>query len=162
MRHLVATCCFVFVCGGSPYYLGAGTQSARADTKPRVVSSELVTPVVETSRQIKHGGRMGLWFPMPTARRLLKDLIEGRESLALGGKLELRLEAELSKSALLEQQLHSALREVDVWKTTAEAQAKELSERASPPWYKRSHTLAILGFFLGAGSTALIAWSLQR
>lgn len=159
MRHLVALNCFVLVYFGGPDYSNSGTRSAFADPKPE---DRTVAPLLESSEIIRHQGVKGLWFPMPTARRLLRDLHIGRGAIKLGRKLELRIETEIAKTRLTEHQLASAISELQIWKDTAKEQAKQLHEIGSPPWYMRPYLWAAVGFLIGAGCTVGIVWSIDR
>lgn len=155
MRHAIAAAFFLFTYFTAPFHLDIGAQPACAD-----VGS--VAPILDTSELLEHNGKNGMWFPLPTARRLLKDLKMGMGAIRLGSKLELRLEAEITKNKLLEDQLASVFREAQIWKDAAEARAKELADIVNPPWYKHPYAWAIFGFVIGTSTTTLIALAIGK
>jgi hypothetical protein len=154
MRLASALNCFVLVYFGGPNYQGADGVSAFADPKP-------VAPIVESSKTIPYHGVKGLWFPMPIARRMLKDLSTGRSCLSLSSKLELRLEQEITHSQLLELQHATTNRELRIWKDTAKVQAKTLADIHTPPWYLQPYAWAIVGFIIGSAGTVGIVFSIR-
>ena len=149
MRHRIMFGCLMalYICSGFAY----------ADPKP----TEPVAPVVESSEILTHLNVKGLWFPMPVARTMLKDLYDGRSCLKLSSKLELRLETEIHQGRLLELQLASVNRELQIYKDTAESQAKTLANIADPPWYYSPYVWAIVGFAIGVGSATGIVFALK-
>lgn len=102
------------------------------------------------SKQAIVDGVKGMFFPMPVARLMLKDLKLGKAALAMQPKLELRIELEKHKTKLLELDVETVEKMSQIWKSTAEDQAKRLSKTDT---FWRSPTLWFaLGVVVAGGA----------
>ena len=101
------------------------------------------------SKLVEIDGVNGLWFPMPKAKLLLKDvsrlpylekeieLKEKRISLSVES-LDLLIKNQVSNESVIK-----------TWKDLAEKQAKQLNQK--DPWYKSPYLWLGVGALLGGG-----------
>ena len=91
---------------------------------------------------------------------MLKDLKKGRAALDLQPKLEQRIELEKKRTELLSQEVATSDKIADVWRTTAEQQAKALAQKDA--WWKSPYLWTAVGFVVGAATTVGISIAVKR
>ena len=104
-----------------------------------------------TSRVLEVDGKPGMWFPMATAKKMLKDITVCRGQTAELDLTVKRLDLEKSRSDLLTKNLKTTEDISNTWKTLAEDQAKRLTK--ANPWWKSPYLWSTVGFVLGTGVT---------
>jgi hypothetical protein len=113
-----------------------------------------------TSGILVRDGHKGMWFPMPKARQLLKDvkLLEGAQRTLK--KTEDRLDLEKERSKLLDKNVKSSEKISELWKSTAETQAKALAQKDA--WWKSPYLWTVVGFVVGTATTVGITFAVNR
>jgi hypothetical protein len=114
------------------------------------------------SKLVKVEGVDGIWFPMPKAKSLLKDVkLLPKVQLQLS-RVEDRLELEKRYTVILKLDLKDTEKISDLWKQTATAQAKLLAKKSTDPWWKNPYLWTAVGFVIGVGATVGIAVAIDR
>lgn len=120
------------------------------ENKPPDTSAKLVT----------HDGKRGMWFPMPSARRLLKDVkLQAATESALK-MTERRLILEKERSDLLVKNQVAAERIASLWKKTAAQQAKVLEKDEA--WWRIPHLWVVVGFTAGVAATIGLTFAVNH
>jgi len=123
-------------------FLSASVVSAqpKSTSVTRVANNPVVCPLQPSIAGLASKGSSGLlcldgaigqWFPLPAARRMLKDLQVGRAAIALQPKLERRIELEVQRVILLELDVATSDKIAEQWRKAAEVQAKVLAQKDS-------------------------------
>lgn len=110
----------------------------------------------EKSVLLSHMGLAGIWFPMPQARQMLKDLKKLEEFKALEPVRKARDDLRDERLKLTEEILAKSESVAHVWKETAESQAKMIQEAKKTPWILHPYLWATIGVIAGVGVTLLI------
>jgi len=107
-----------------------------------------------------HKGVKGVWFPMPVARRRLKDAKQLPKVRATLKKTEARLSNNIDRVRILELNEKTNQAITKAWKDTAEAQAKAFASKDA--WWRSPYLWMTVGFVVGAGATVGIAVAVKK
>lgn len=130
---------------------------ALAQPKPAPTPAAKAPP---TSGPLTHEGHKGMWFPMDSARQLLKDVKLLKATQATLKKTEDRLGLEQERTKLLDKNVKSSEQISELWKKTAEQQAKALAQKDS--WWKSPYLWTAVGFVVGAATTVGITFAVNH
>lgn len=114
----------------------------------------------QESQLLEHQGQKGMWFPMAKARQLLTDVSELSKVKAALELIEKRLELEKTRSGLLTQNVKTVEEIAANWKSTAESQAKLLSDKQ--PWWRHPYLWTAVGLVVGVGTTVGIVYAVEK
>lgn len=119
------------------------TCSAAAGTCPVNVQ---VGEAVDTtkSNRLCVNGVPGMWFPMPSARQMLKDIKSGSSEKLEKVKLSQKLSLCDERTSLLQEQVKTVDAISDSWRKSAEEQAKQAQNKSK--WYKAPTLWFAVGF----------------
>lgn len=113
-----------------------------------------------TSGILVRDGHKGMWFPMNKAKQLLKDVKLLKENQAILKKTEDRLELQKIRTDLLDKNVKTTETISDLWKTTAEQQAKALAQKDA--WWKSPYLWTVVGFVVGTATTVGITFAVNH
>jgi hypothetical protein len=102
----------------------------------------------------------GMWFPMGSAKRILKTVKEHPIKMKELAKTQDLLQLRDARIGLLEKNNSTNEQIAEIWRTTAQDQAKALGQR--DPWWRSPYLWTAVGFAVGAAVTVGIAVAVKK
>ncbi len=112
------------------------------------------------SKVVTQDGHKGLWFPMPAARRLLRDVRLLETSRTTLQRTKDRLELEKDRAVLLTRSIETSDKIAALWKSTAEQQSKALGTQ--DVWWRSPYLWVTVGFVVGTATTVGIVFAVKE
>lgn len=114
-----------------------------------LVSGKTENATKTTSGLLCQEDALGQWFPLGSARLMLRDLKAGRAALALQPKLEARIGLADKTEQLLKQQIETEEKISAEWERVAKVQTERLRDKDA--WYRSSTLWFAVGVVTAVG-----------
>lgn len=101
-----------------------------------------------------------MWFPMPSARRLLQDVKLRAATEATLRATEKRLEVEKRRAEIVSQSQTATEKIASLWQKTAAQQAKTLEHKEA--WWRTPYLWVAVGFAAGAAATIGLTFAINH
>lgn len=135
------------------------SQAAPTCSVPEQASAAAARADPPTSGLLQLDGTLGMWFPLPSAQRLLADISACTAEKGLLELTDKALQAEQQRTELLEEQLADTEKMAKLLQEAVSEQAGQLE--ANDKWYNSKTLWFIVGAVVGTATTVGIVYAVR-